>query len=308
MDEKYYNPTKEKRKNNIIVILITIIIILLGIIIWQQFRTSSAIRTEKVTYSENLQLKSEFDSLMAEYTTIKEQNADFAAQLTDRDSAIASNAKEIEKLIASQADYRKIKKKLELLRNITQDYVSRIDSLIIVNTELTEENQEIKRQVNSERKMNSELKKSNEELETKITVASEFKAYNLKATPVRLRSGGDKESETDKASRADRINVCFTLSENKIVAAGDKIIYVRLARPDGVVVSEGDSDDFSFLTTEGQRLQYSMKKMINYKNTAQEVCVFWTKRDKASAAMSGTYNVAIYLEGKEIGRSSFSLK
>ncbi len=305
---KDFSTNPESNKNRrIIWILIAIVAVLVGLLIYQQFATSNAIHEKEETFSQNLNLKSELDNLMSEYNTIKEENAQYSEQLTERDSLIKANANEIQKLIASQADYRKIKRKLELLRGITQDYVARIDSLIIVNDSLTTENTEIKEQVKVEKKKNTELSKSNQELNRTVsTAASTFKAYNLRATTVRIKSKG-QESETDKASRVDAINVCFTLSENKIAASGSLPVYVRIARPDGVIMVESNSDAYSF-TVDTTVLQFSLKKDLDYKNVAQEVCLKWMKKDKDADAMKGSYNVAVFTAGKEIGRTSFELK
>jgi hypothetical protein len=51
-----------------------------------------------------------------------------------------------------------------------------------------------------------------------------------------------------------------------------------------------------------------MKKEINYDNKSQEVCLSWNKKDPNTPAMVGKYNVAIFVDGYEIGQSQFELK
>jgi hypothetical protein len=51
-----------------------------------------------------------------------------------------------------------------------------------------------------------------------------------------------------------------------------------------------------------------MKKEINYDNKAQEICLSWTKKDEKTPAMAGKYNVALFVDGYEIGQSQFELK
>ncbi len=186
--------------------------------------------------SLGVELKGELDKVMDEYTTIKMENQDLSAQMSEKDSIILANRAEIEKLIASQADYNKIRRKLELLRKITQDYVARIDSLVVVNRELTEENTQLAETVTQFKAQNNRLEADKAQLQEKITVASALKAYDLQAFTVRMRADG-KEKPTDRAARVTRINLQFTIGENKVVEPGMKTIYARISRPEGQVVS-----------------------------------------------------------------------
>jgi hypothetical protein len=99
----------------------------------------------------------------------------------------------------------------------------------------------------------------------------------------------------------------FTLSENRIVSAGPRTIYVRIARPDGVVILAGTGDEYSF-ELDGARLQFTIKQDIVYDNTAQNIRMSWTKRDARAPAMVGVYTVTVYADNQEIGQTFFELK
>ncbi|MDR2906825.1 MAG: hypothetical protein LBU91_02410 [Bacteroidales bacterium] len=262
-------------------------------------------REKSETYRQNISMKDELAQLMSEYEEIKQENLQFQTQLTERDSVILANSAEIEKLINSQADYRKVKRKLDLLRDVTQDYVRRIDSLLVLNEELTVENFEIKKEISAEREKNRELTKVKTELDEKVTQASTLKAYNIKAFGVRVK--GSSETETDKAVRSDKLIVEFTLSENKIIPAGTRAIYVRIARPDGEIMAAGDGDAFSFEVA-GTVLQYSIKKDIVYDNTSQHIRMWWLNWNAKYPIVAGRYNVSVFTDNQEIGRTSFELK
>lgn len=293
---------KVKKQNKFLWGAVAVLCILLIYFIFTKRTATVEVEEAKV---ENVQLKDELELLMSDYNFVKNQNEEFASQMSEKDSVIMVNAKEIRELIALKADYSKIKKKLDLLRNITQDYVQRMDSLIVVNQELTSENIQIKEEISSQKSKNKELNEFNKQLETQVSVASAFKAYNIKAGTFRLRAG-EKEVATDKAKRIDRIKICFTLSENKIVEAGLKTIYCRIARPDGLILVESDEDTHSF-SMDGRDLQFSIAKEIQYENVAQEVCLMWDRKDNKKAAMVGIYSVSLFLDGKEIGRTSFEV-
>jgi len=282
-----------------------IIVLLLILFIISAIVTYCSMREKSETYTQNIQMKDELAELMSEYEAIRDENIQFQSQLTEKDSIIVANSAEIQKLINSQADYRRIRRQLEMLRAITQDYVHRIDSLIIVNEELALENEEIRREISVERERYRELSQVKTQLDDKVTLASSLKAYNLRAVALRVR--GSNETMTDRAVRADKILIEFTLSENKIVPAGPRSIYVRIARPDGVIILAGEGDEYSFELDEKQ-LQFTIREDIIYDNTAMNITTSWTKRDARAPAMVGMYTITIFMDNQEIGQTFFELK
>ncbi len=301
------NNNQEKKYKRIIAILLFVIALLIVWLIVEKSKMHTIYLEKSATVAHNTELQAELDSLLNEHNKIKTEYGELSGQLAEKDSIILANAGEIQKLIATQGDYNRTKKKLELLRNIAQGYVSQLDSLYKVNQALTDENVKIKKDINNERQINTELSKDKEALNEKVSLASKLKAYNIKSSTVKLKSKGTKEVESDKAKRIERVNICFTLSENKIASSGLKTVYVRIARPDNVIICEGKEDVYTF-EYQGQKIQYSMKKEINYDNKAQEICLSWTKKDDKIPAMAGKYNVSLFVDGYEIGQSQFELK
>ena len=292
-----------QKKNRV---LYFIIIVLAAALVYMFIRSQKAENDRNESFTRGVELKGELDKVMDEYTTIKMENQDLSAQMSEKDSIILANRAEIEKLIASQADYNKIRRKLELLRKITQDYVARIDSLVVVNRELAEENTQLAETVTQFKAQNNRLEADKAQLQEKITVASALKAYDLQAFTVRMRADG-KEKPTDRAARVTRINLQFTIGENKVVEPGIKTIYARISRPDGQVMVLGTDDLYSF-ELNGKTLQYTLKQEIDYRNEAQDVKMFWDRKDVSVPAMAGTYEVMLYAEGVEIGRGSFMIR
>ena len=296
-----------KKYKRIIAGLLVVIALLIILLFLQNSRVRTIYVQKAEGVAKNTELQKELDSLLSQHNHIKSAYGTLSDKLAQKDSVIIANATEIQKLIAMQGDYNRTKRKLELLRNITQEYVTRLDSLYTVNRKLSDENVKIKKDIQNEKELSTSLAKDKDVLVEKVNLASQLKAYNIKAGTAKLRSGGKKEVETDKAKRVERVNICFTLSENKIAGSGAKTIYVRIARPDNVIVCEGKDDKYSF-EYQGQKIQYSMKKDIDYQNKTQDICLSWDKKDSKIPAMIGRYNVSIFVDGYEIGQSSFELK
>lgn len=284
-------------------VLYAIIVILAIALAFMIFRSQKAVMERNESFNQGVQLKGELDKVMDDYNAIKSENQDLMGQMADKDSVIMANKAEIEGLIARQADYNKIKRKLDLLRKITQEYVVRIDSLVTANKVLAEENTQIKEEVSRFRQENTQLEA---ELQEKISVASELKAYNLQAETVRVRADG-KEVQTDRARRLTRINLRFTLSENKIVKPGKKTIYARISRPDGVVMALGSDDAYSFVY-KGDTLQYTLKEVVDYQNKAMDIKMYWDRKTTDENAISGQYAVMLYMDDQEIGRTGFMVR
>lgn len=287
-------------------VLYIIVLLLAAALVYMFVRSQKAVNERNESFTRGVELKGELDKVMDEYTTIKMENQDLSAQMSEKDSIIMANRAEIEKLIATQADYNKIRRKLELLRKITQDYVARIDSLVVVNRELAEENTQLAETVTQVKAQNNRLEADKAQLQEKITVASALKAYDLQATTVRMRADG-KEKPTDRAARVTRINLQFTIGENKVVEPGLKTVYARISRPDGEVMALGTEDNYSF-ELNGKTLQYTLKQEIDYRNEAVPVKMFWDRKDVSAPAMAGTYEIMLYAEGVEIGRGSFMIR
>ena len=301
------NIEKPKKSNTFKVISI-ILALIVAVLVWQLIITKTKVSTftiekEKALVKNNT-LQHTLDSLLVEHEKIKKEFGNLSGKLSSKDSIIAAKADEIQQLIASQADYGRIKRKLEYLRSITQGYVSQIDSLYRVNKTLKNENEKITGKYEEEHSKATKLTEEKENLTQKVSLASTLKAYNIKGTPVRMKSGGKKEELEDKAKRAEKIRVTFTLSENLIAPSGAKTIYIRIARPDDKILSIG-ADDANSFDYKGDKIQFSIKKDIDYQNKAQDITMYWDKTEEFTA---GTYVVSVFTDGLLIGESQFALK
>jgi regulator of replication initiation timing len=297
---------EEQNTNNRTYKIITgiLILALLILVIWtsrQRTQLTSLIQEKEL---EKTDLQKELDSIIIEHNKTKQAYGALSDSLKAKDSVIQANAVEIRNLLGTKWEYQKVSKKLARLQTIAQGYVRQMDSLYTVNQELHAENEKIRQDFRNEQTKSKSLVKDKEELTARVNEAAILKAYDVTASALKLR-GGNKETPTDKASRTDRVNVCFTIGENSLVKPGRKNIYVCICRPDKIVVTKTKYDTFTF---NGQILPYSIREDISYEGKSMNLCVKWTKRDNDKPAMKGTYTVTVYAEDKEIGSGTFQLK
>ncbi len=260
--------------------------------------------TEVTTENENLQ--AELDSLLAEHEKIKSEYGELSDLLSEKDSTIMANAAEIQKLIASQGDYNKIKRQLQRLQNIAQEYVTEIDQLYAENQALKEENSQVKETLAQTREEKNLLQRHKDSLNTRISGAAVHKAYNIHSRAVFYKAKGT-EVETDRAGRAKALKTTLTLAENSLLPAGPVNLYCRIALPEtGRVLTPGAGDFYTFVNN-GQRLQYTAKTTINYDNKAQNVSLVWNIREN-DKAIKGKYIVQVFTDNTYLGESYITLK
>jgi flagellar basal body-associated protein FliL len=289
-----------------IIIAVLLLIVIVAILIWFLPMKNKYLSMISEKENQRVELQNELNQLLIKHDSIKAEYGALSDTLAVKDSIIMANAKEIQELLNYKWEYGKVNKKLELLRKISQGYVHQLDSLYTVNRELKEENEKIRQQYDQEQDKTRTLSKDKEKLVEKLTQATVLKAYSISSVGVRL-TGSGKEKETDKAAKIERVKVCFTLGENKLVEPGRKTVYVRIVRPDNVVVTQKLDGDYTF-QYQGQTMEYTSKQEVDYQNKDTSTCIYWTKKSKEESAMVGVYNVFIYADGFEIGTSSFMLK
>jgi hypothetical protein len=298
----------DNRKNNktMLIIAIFLLLALVGLLIWFIPMKNKYVSLLEEKDIQKTNLERELNELLIKHDSVKVMYGSLTDSLKTKDSLILANAKEIQNLLNYKWEYHKVNKKLDLLRKISQGYVHQLDSLFTVNRELKEENIQIRQQFASEQQKTSKLKEEKEQLAEKITDAAVLKAYNLTAEGIRM-TGSGRERSTDKANRIEKVKVCFTVGENKLVSSGLKTIYIRIARPDNEIVSHrmGDVTTFEY---QGEKIEYTTKKEIEYQQEPLNLCMYWTKKSEKEPAMIGTYNIAVFADGEEIGQTSFELR
>ena len=244
---------------------------------------------------------------MIQHEMVKHQYGELSDSLMVKDSVIQANAKEIKRLLNTEWEYYKVKKKLGQLQLIAQGYVHQMDSLYRVNATLSEENQAMKKDLGQLKKDKEDMEKSNADLTEKVEIASYLSAYNTEATGIRFKAGGKKEVPTDKAQRVEQVKVCFILSENKLASQGKKDVYVRIARPDKEILTRGASSKYTF-EYEGKQIQYSIMQNVDYQGAAIDLCLYWKKIYSGQEMPAGLYHVDIFCEGSVIGHTTFTLR
>jgi len=282
------------------VIILAIVAILLGgtlivmIMQYNKMKQENIVAVEAIEEQKGM-LTNELQDLNAEYEDLKTENDSMNTKIEAQQSKIKElltlNASNVEKI-------RLYKKELGTLRDIMKSYVVQIDSLNRRNQMLVAENQEVRGKLDEARVQNENLTQEKDNLSTKVSTASALSAKNIVITPLTKRS-----NDTEKASRAAKLKTCFTVRENAIAPAGTKTVYIRISRPDNMLLAVSEDYKFNF---EGQDIAYTEKRDIEYDNRDVDLCIFWD--NSANNLITGNYSVDIFCDGKLIGSTTFALK
>ncbi|HRS53575.1 MAG TPA: hypothetical protein P5250_02580 [Bacteroidales bacterium] len=237
-------------------------------------------------------LELEYDELMKEYTGL--------------DSLFVVEKKKVTTLLneiknLKQSSAITYKNKVIELETRLFEYMQIIKDLQTKNEGLTFQNLRLNKELDSALNLNYKLSSNNQELVSVIEKGSKMKAYDIIAEGIRIRSG-NKEIGTNNTKKVQKFRICFLLAENPIVKPGRKTIYIRISEPDGSIISNSANDLFTF---ENHDIVYTIKDDIVYNNKAMDICLYW---DKDRTLKKGNYEVFIFLDNQEIGRTVFTLE
>jgi len=285
--------TKKSTPVGMIVTSIILGVALIALIYMYFDKKSKMLEMETVLTQEKDSLANELRHMVVAFDTLKTNNDTLKAGVEKQKNKI------VQLLSVSASNVRLIKSyksEITTMREIMKSYIVQIDSLNTRNKMLTSENTEIKQQISEVRNTNSELSKVKEELTSKVEVASIIQAKNIAAVSL-----NKKRKETTRIGNLDKLRICFTLRENPLAKAGQKDVYMRVIRPDSLVVASSPDNLFEY---KGNKIIYSATRQVDYSNQDIEVCIFL---DNKGDFIIGNYSVELYLEDNIIGRTNFML-
>ncbi len=297
--------SENKHKNDkifqAVVWVLSVLVVIFGVLWFTTHRSLQEVRYEREVIAErNYGLQLELDSILDDYHATR---MEYDSILGEQDSIIQANAGEIQDLIARQADYYRIRRQLTQLQEITQQYVKEMDSLYVENKVLREENVQMREEIQQVQRRTTALTEDKQELETQVEKASGLRAYEIEATPFRIR-GRDRESETDRARRVEQVRVCFVIGENPITPAGEYTVYMRIADPSGNILRVSDGMSHAFVH-HGDTLQFSVKEPFEYQNQARRKCLTW---ESIAGFEPGTYSIALFTDEYRLGETALTLR
>lgn len=199
-------------------------------------------------------------------------------------------------LKANVAVLSRFRAELMFLRK--QIKMSQSDSLVHVIKSLENENDNYASELNKQVVVNNDLKDENTKLNARIEKGSLLFANSFEAKVFRKKNSGEK-IETNKASHAETVELCFVIAENPLVQKGIKNLFIQILGPDNNVVNDKGAVNFYEYS-----LIYSSLVNVDYDNVAEEICTVIPNND---AFMSGIYRISVFENERKLGGAQIEL-
>ena len=293
--------TTQSNNNNRAKILIGLLVVLLVSLAGY---TYTLIQQNKETVlfleADKAEVQKELEALVVSYNEILQDN-----KLKDKDLIAARDR--IIVLLDSVKDYKanlsiitRYKAQVRALKNERAQLFKRADSLLVVTQRLAIEKDSTTAVLNKTIKVVDSVTTANTQLFNSLEKGALIGISNLDATAIIVRKGG-KIKQTKRASRADKIRVCYTIAPNTLAQAGDRVLYVQVINPENNII--GDKSNITF----GQDLlTYSKSESVFYENKALDVCAI--VGTKGQDVLKGLYTINIFDAQRQIGSTTLMLK
>ena len=293
--------TTQSNNNNRAKILIGLLVVLLVSLAGY---TYTLIQQNKETVlfleADKAEVQKELEALVVSYNEILQDN-----KLKDKDLIAARDRVIV--LLDSVKDYKanlsiitRYKAQVRGLKNERAQLFKRADSLLVVTQRLAIEKDSTTAVLIKTIKVVDSVTTANTQLFNSLEKGALIGISNLDATAIIVRKGG-KIKETKRASRADKIRVCYTIAPNTLAQAGDRVLYVQVINPDNNII--GDKSNITF----GQDLlTYSKSESVFYENQALDVCAI--VGTAGQDVLKGLYTINIFDAQRQIGSTTLMLK
>jgi len=293
--------TTQSNNNNRAKILIGLLVVLLVSLAGY---TYTLIQQNKETVlfleADKAEVQKELEAIVVSYNEILQDN-----ELKDKELIAARDR--IVVLLDSVKNYKanlsiinRYKAQVRGLKNERTQLFKRADSLLIVTQRLAIEKDSTTAVLNKTIKVVDSVTTANTQLFNSLEKGALIGITNLDATAIIVRKGG-KIKQTKRASRADKIRVCYTIAPNTLAQAGDRVLYVQVINPDNNII--GDKSNITF----GQDLlTYSKSESVFYENQALDVCAI--VGTKGQDVLKGLYTINIFDAQRQIGSTTLMLK
>lgn len=309
MTDNTENPAPEPspRRNNkvpVIIAFMAIVIIIQAIKIYLDTKEKQEVRTQLITTEEELattmqrltEINSELDEKIAQVTKLGGDVTDLQQAKSEIEEELRRNKR------ATGKEIKALKDRVEGYELLLKNKDEEIAKLQTVNKELLTENKSLKTQQNRLGDSLNRLSQSKEELATKVAIASQLKAENIRI--VSLNDRGKERTSPFRSRQIEQLKVDFNLAENSVAPIEGKKIMIRIIDENGQVLFDVARGSGTFIFN-GKEEFYTAAQEVLFDNTRQKLTFLY---DKGSEYAEGAYALEIYTDDYMIGRGEFAVR
>jgi Chromosome segregation ATPases len=309
MTDNAENPAPEPspKKNNkvpVIIAFMAIVIIIQGIKIYLDTKEKQEVRTQLITTEEELattmqrltEISEELDEKIAQVEKLGGDAADLEQAKIEIEEELRRNKR------ATGKEIKALKDRVEGYELLLKNKDEEIAKLQSVNKELLTENRSLKTQQNRLGDSLNRLSQSKDELATKVAIASQLKAENIRI--VSLNDRGKERTSPFRTKQIEQLKVEFNLAENSVAPIEGKKILIRIIDENGQVIFDVARGSGTFIYNSKEEF-YTAAQEVLFDNTRQKLSFIY---EKGSEYAPGTYALEIYTDDYMMGRGEFVVK
>jgi len=283
----------------LIISSLLVVLTVLGIYSFNKYKSIESY--EEFLKQEKVLIETELSDMLTSYDELSQDYNLMASQLQEAKTETKDALDSLRLLDGDLSIITRFKEQLIVLKSKSKVLLSTIDSLNSANIKLQKEKRYALNTIKKNTSTIIDLEEVNDSLNKSIDNAAVIIASNINATSYKLKSG--KKRFTDRAKRANVIDVCITLNENHLASKGNKDIYIQIVSPQGNVVS--DKGEVVFGNTS---LNYSKRELVNYNNENLEICTAVVADKEDQPFLKGYYFVNVFHRNVKLGSTSIELK
>tara|TARA_B100000401_G_scaffold347021_1_gene244836 strand:- start:1263 stop:2141 length:879 start_codon:yes stop_codon:yes gene_type:complete len=291
---------KDKKLIYILSVIIIIFIVVSSILIYNNIQKEK-IRIKQQTELDELyiDLDSVSNVLNDKILTISQLGGDIDSLLILKEN-IETEKREFRN--RAYAQINRLQGKVDGYRELLLAQDEEIEKLKKLNEQLFEENKEQKVEINTLNDKITNINRSNKKLEEQIEIAGRLEIKDIEIVGI-FRNGSTKINSFKNRS-LNKLIVNFTVLENSLSKIEVLDIYLRIIKPSGQVVYDISKGSGSF-TFDKRELFYSIKDEILIDKSEMTYNIEYVKSEELN---KGEYQVILYTNNYEIGRSEFIIK
>lgn len=291
---------KDKKLIYILSVIIIIFIVVSSILIYNNIQKEK-IRIKQQTELDELyiDLDSVSNVLNDKILTISQLGGDIDSLLILKEN-IETEKREFRN--RAYAQINRLQGKVDGYRELLLAQDEEIEKLKKLNEQLFEENKEQKVEINTLNDKITNINRSNKKLEEQIEIAGRLEIKDIEIVGV-FRNGSTKINSFKNRS-LNKLIVNFTVLENSLSKIEVLDIYLRIIKPSGQVVYDISKGSGSF-TFDKREFFYSIKDEILIDKSEMTYNIEYVKSEELN---KGEYQVILYTNNYEIGRSEFIIK
>lgn len=296
------------KKSIILSFVIVIALAAIGFLAWQLYNSQQEIEqkeadlkgAEELLEYEKKQTERELQALAVEIegydTTIG--NDSLVDLLESQKQKIQQLLEELRTVkYTNGKKISELKEELSVVRKVLMNYIRQVDSLNKVNTQLFNENKDVKVKIIEVTQTNQLLSKEKEQLTEVVTRASMLEADNFV-----VETFNNRDKKTSRLSKITTIAIGFNIAKNVTSTVGEKTLFVRIIKPNGDVLSKSKTNVFYY---ENREIPFSVRKTIEYKGERLKEIVYYKVKE---TLLEGDYRIEVFADSQLVGSGSFMLE